>query len=368
MKSQQSKTACYLIYRIAAVISVAMSAAHALCQNQPAVQPTNEHYPVFEAFPEQVQAAIENQARGFRKLPTTIDNQSTEYVINITKKWLPGQTVRVAFLGGDAQVRRDIAEAGADWSQIANVKFDFGPAASSGMFREWTVGDQVYAAEVRISFNQNGYWSYVGTDSVNPNLALPGQASMNLQEFDKDLPQDWRGVALHEFGHALGFEHEHASPLVGCDEEFRWNDDPGYVQTRDEYGQFIPSSGKRPGLYTVLAGPPNLWPKAKVDFNLRQLTDNPANYITSQFDATSVMKYYFPAWMFVNGEKSRCFSSGENMDLSALDKAGLLKTYPVSHEEANQVKSEQVKGMQHLSQQPGQTTTQFQEQMKQVRK
>ena len=67
----------------------------------------------------------------------------------------------------------------------------------------------------------------------------PNEASMNFERFNQQLPDDFRGVILHEFGHALGFEHEHQHPTQGCDAEFRWDDDPGYQLTTDEYGQFI---------------------------------------------------------------------------------------------------------------------------------
>lgn len=57
----------------------------------------------------------------------------------------------------------------------------------------------------------------VGRNAVNAALpgGGPGQASMNLAGFDIALPADWQAVVRHEFGHALGFEHEHQSPAGG---------------------------------------------------------------------------------------------------------------------------------------------------------
>ncbi len=116
---------------------------------------------------------------------------------------------------------------------------------------------------------------------------------------------------IHEFGHAFGFEHEHQNPIGGCDDEFRWKDDPGYLPTTDTAGEYIQDSqNKRPGIYTVLGGPPNSWLQAKVDFNLRQLPDSHA-YMIGPFDRNSIMKYYFPTWMFASGEQSRCLQPGE---------------------------------------------------------
>jgi hypothetical protein len=132
---------------------------------------------------------------------------------------------------------------------------------------------------------------------------------------------------MHEFGHALGFEHEHASPTDGCDAQFRWDDDPGYVPTTDQFGQYtIDPSGKRPGIYTTLGGPPNSWDRAKIDFNLRQLKDSSA-YITSAFDNRSIMKYFFEDWMFVDGKHCTCYSE-PNLVLSAGDIAGVRAAYP----------------------------------------
>src|SRR5690349_10941147 len=105
---------------------------------------------------------------------------------------------------------------------------------------------------------------------------------MNFEGFDVQLPQDWRGVVLHEFGHALGLEHEHQHPVQPCD--FRWEDDPGYTPTTDRFGQFTPDeAGRKPGIYTLLGGPPNRWSREMVDFNLRKLPDSSA-FRTSAFD------------------------------------------------------------------------------------
>ncbi len=189
--------------------------------------------------------------------------------------------------------------------------------------------DTAYAADVRISFNQEGYWSLVGQDSVNSAIIQPGQASMNFGGFTLFRPADWEGVVIHEFGHAFGFEHEHQNPIGGRDDEFRWKDDPGYLPTTDTAGEYIQDSqNKRPGIYTVLGGPPNSWLQAKVDFNLRQLPDSHA-YMIGPFDRNSIMKYYFPAWMFASGEQSRCYSK-ENLQLSAGDKTGFAKAYPAA--------------------------------------
>jgi hypothetical protein len=94
----------------------------------------------------------------------------------------------------------------------------------------WSTSDQNYAADIRIGFiNQGDYagnWSAVGTDSRDSTVegGAPNQGSMNFGGFDQQLPVDWAGTVLHEFGHALGFEHEHQSPSGGCDFRLARND------------------------------------------------------------------------------------------------------------------------------------------------
>ncbi len=281
---------------------------------------------ILDPLPTALQAALENQTRLVASQQS--DRMQLEFVIETLLRWDPGDTVTVAFLGGTPALHKKIADAALEWAKFGNVKLDFGE--SNGSFRTWSPNDTSYSADIRIGFDrvfQPGYWSLVGRNSVEPNIVGPGGASMNFSNFDLHLPPDYAATVMHEFGHALGFQHEHAHPTGGCDNEFRWTDDPGYQRTTDSMGQFIADAqGRQPGIYTVLAGPPNRWPQAKVDHNLRQLPNSNA-FMLGPFDKLSIMKYHFPEWMFVRGKDSVCYS-GRNLNLSAGDIKGVSLAYP----------------------------------------
>lgn len=288
---------------------------------------------VLEAYPEEIQASLETQARHLRQLiPPDPDGESLDFVLENLRRWNPGQVIRVAFFGGDSTLRRDIADVASEWSQFGNIRFDFGASPAAGSFHEWSPADRVYRAEIRISFHERGFWSIVGNDSITPAVSQPGEPSMNLGGFHIQRPADWKAVVRHEFGHALGFHHEHQHPEGGCDDEFRWDDDLGYLPTRDGNGQFmVDPLGRRPGLYTLLSGPPNRWPPAKVDYNLRQLRDSRA-FSFESFDRESIMKYFFGSWMFKSPQNSHCFTPS-NAELSAGDKRGVALAYPRGREQ-----------------------------------
>lgn len=151
---------------------------------------------------------------------------------------------------------------------------------------------------------------------------------MNFGGFEQHLPFDYVATVIHEFGHALGFGHEHQNPTESCDAEFRWNDDKGYEATNNQFGEFVvDSGGRRPGIYTVLGGPPNEWVKEKIDRNLKEIADSSA-YDSSEFDPASIMMYNFEEWMYIRGNESRCYVPAPKNELSALDKAGAGRSYP----------------------------------------
>ena len=284
---------------------------------------------VLEALPDEVLASMESRDRWMGSLE--YDHGGLEFLVADLQAWTPGQTVRVAFLGGSTELHEKIEEATRQITDNASIELDF---RENGGFRTWTEGDTEYAAEIRVSFDMGGYFSLVGTDSVNPNIGLPqhpiggrsNQRSLNLGGYDVALPQRWQGTVRHEFLHALAFHHEHQNMRGPCEAAFRWDDDPGYQPTQDNRGAYIAdSAGRRPGIYTYLSGFPNNWSKAKVDFNLRT-GESPA-LTAGSFDSSSVMLYRFPP-LFYRTEPSACAPSGDGEALSEGDRRALQLLYP----------------------------------------
>lgn len=293
---------------------------------------------IIEAYPDHIKARLELRDRQVReRLPGRLPGGfSLQSVVTSTRRWQPGTVLTVAFNGGDQDLRKAIAEVAAEWTQHGNITFDFG----TPIFREWKDTDNVFAADIRIGFAKQGYWSFVGTDSSNLRVTAPNEPSMNLEGFDVEKPASWKSIVLHEFGHALGFQHEHQNPLGNCDDEFRWGDDEGYdpgaPDATTNAGTFVPitRNGKviRPGIYTVLGGPPNRWSEAKVNSNLRGLHLERAygELLLSPHDPESIMHYRFPTWMFKRADSPCCV--GENQSLSSQDKKGMAEAYPKKKE------------------------------------
>ncbi|MBC7782694.1 MAG: pre-peptidase C-terminal domain-containing protein [Burkholderiales bacterium] len=193
------------------------------------------------------------------------------------KKWTNAATLKVRFMGGDAQKQALVRQFAPQWCKCANLKFEFGNAPD---------------AEIRIAFNSDdGAWSYIGIDC----LGIPrDQPTMNLGWVDE-------GVILHEFGHAIGLIHEHQNPLGGI----KWN---------------------RDAVIRSLSGAPNFWDLPTIENNMFKTYDR--NQINgTQLDGKSIMLYSIPREWTTDG-----FFSEPNEVLSEVDKTfiGDPKNYPFS--------------------------------------
>jgi hypothetical protein len=286
---------------------------------------------LLESLPDGVVASLE--VRNAWRRQQAADSPGMEFLISDVLRWVAGSTVRVAFLDGSDALHADIADATRQITDACDLVLDFGVDAA-GKHRRWKESDTEHQAEIRVSFDLGGYWSLVGTDSTDETVGAPsepaggrpGQRSLNLGGFKTNRPPDWRGTTRHEFLHALGFQHEHQNLRGPCETEFRWDDDPAYVPTRDARGVFVAdAAGRLPGIYTYLAGEPNRWPRAKVDHNLR--TEETPDTAAGPFDRASVMLYRFDAF-FYKTTPSPCAPTTEGVELSDGDKRGLRLLYP----------------------------------------
>jgi hypothetical protein len=210
--------------------------------------------------------------------------------------------LRVCFLGASTEQRKAIAEVASQWESAATgISFDWGGAN----FR--TCGqDEKAVSQIRVGFDEPGSYSAVGISSIY--LVEWNKKTMNLEGIDKMTPAEIRsgraaGTIRHEFGHALGLDHEHQSPRSVCEKDFNW-----------------------PAIYEKTSKGPEPWTKEMVDQNFRVILDPDA--IATKYDPKSVMKYSFPAEFFVNGEKSPCYTGPPNDDISKFDRALLAYMYP----------------------------------------
>src|ERR1043165_8720550 len=292
---------------------------------------------VLDSLPDEVEMTVRQRDSWLRTLHP--GGGGLEFLVSDVHRWNPGQTVRVAFLGGNAELHAPIAEATKEITDACNIVLDFGFDPNTKAFRTWSEQDTKYAAEIRVSFDKPGYFSLVGTDSVDPNIGLPDmkiggrphQCSLNLGGFTEALPHDWQRTARHEFLHAMSFKHAHQNMRGPCEQVFRWDDDEGYTSTKDWRGAFVAdAAGRNPGIYTYLSGYPNFWKKDKVNFNLR--TKDDPDDVAGPFDRLSVMLYRFPA-LYYKDANSTCLPASEGTSLSDGDRRGLRLLYPYTARE-----------------------------------
>ncbi|OUS02242.1 hypothetical protein A9Q86_04250 [Flavobacteriales bacterium 33_180_T64] len=199
-------------------------------------------------------------------------------VIN-SKIWKYNE-LRIYFIDGTQDLKDQVIEYAREWENYCAVNF--------------TVVNSRVDSDITISFNDEGYWSYIGSESLNY------YPSMSLTGIDEENEDYFRGTVLHEFGHALGLIHEHQSP----NSSIKWNDSAVY----DYYWKTHKWSEKK--TYE------NVIQKYRFD----QFNDLEA----TEFDPESIMIYYIPKEFLANDNP---VDFKDNNDISDLDKELIRKKY-----------------------------------------
>lgn len=210
--------------------------------------------------------------------------------------------INVCFFDGSDELRRFVVEVASEWRTAAKAPLDFGDPARPRSCSP-TATDQ----HIRITFANTGQiWSALGRQSILMPRTFPlNKPSMNLG-FDAGLAiNKKRRAVLHEFGHALGLEHEHQSPKGACISEY-----------------------DREKLFSFLRDTKG-WTDEQITLQLGLMDKK--GIIATEFDKDSIMIYGFPAKYYRAGQLSHCYAA-ERERLSAMDAKLVSDLYPSSQE------------------------------------
>jgi hypothetical protein len=225
-------------------------------------------------------AISENSANG-----PTYSGRNKRTVSDHTKYWRPGRTLKIAISdygdGGFDIVKNAIEQ----WLPYVNLNFEFIELPDS---------DELYEGDIRILLSPlltNSGSSSLGTDAIT----VP--AYLHTMELGMDYGStDYEAIVLHEFGHALGFQHEHQHP----DATIPWDKEKTYLQYALEFG----------------------WSRTQVDRAVFPLPRD-ASLTYEPYDRLSIM-HYNVLNMCTLGD----WEQPVNLQLSAGDKAAARKFYP----------------------------------------
>jgi hypothetical protein len=211
--------------------------------------------------PQLVESTIHDVQSGQSAAPIEVQ----EGIMKWTVLWPRKSTVSYRFMqsnfpAGVAAIRAAVSS----WQPLCGLTFN---EVSSGN------------ADIRITFSPgNGHYSLIGTDSrTNSPRRTQFNESLNIDPNGVGTGTEFlNGVALHEFGHAIGFMHEHQHP----DDRIVWN---------------------QQAVFDYFSRPPNRWDSTTIQQNIFAVLSDPATYVfTNHRDPLSIMHYWYPPNLYTS--------------------------------------------------------------------
>ncbi|WP_025110893.1 M12 family metallopeptidase [Pseudomonas sp. H1h] len=221
------------------------------------------------------QAAVNENPHNER--PTLTAGRSKRSIGSWQKFWGHGRVLTISFMENlPVNLKQRIEKLIRQWEPATNLTFKF---------------DDGQAGEIRISTTDDVSNSYLGTDALLVPSDLPTlRLGIDPDHVEFDL------TVLHEFGHALGMQHEHQHPSANIP----W-DVPKVYEYYNRHFQ---------------------WTVEDVDKNIFNTLDVSTS-LKGPYDKSSIMHYEIPNELTLGN-----WEVGVNTKISKLDRRNMRKAYP----------------------------------------
>ncbi|MDO6433000.1 hypothetical protein Q4E93_20500 [Flavitalea sp. BT771] len=211
-----------------------------------------------------------------------ISGRQPAFAPNYIRQWGQHKEIRVFLLDSARPISARLLRTAAAWSKYCNVTF--------------TLTEKKPLSDIRVTFRSGGYASAVGKEAnESPYLNGPSMFLEGLDTLSDDA--EFTRVVLHEFGHAIGLEHELQKSTV----KIPWDTEAVVSYYKDLYK----------------------WPREEVYRNI--FDQFPVEKPYEEFDSTSIMVYAVPAELTIGHTFSIPWPKG----LSSTDEKDIGIWYPI---------------------------------------